>query len=448
MQRPAVEKSKSDTGDEVDFAVALLDTPSTETTSPTVEADRQKEGPLPAAGEVSAPIDSLGVLQVPGKMVRVALRQNCSKVILNSPDTIEVRAASLRIPPWIVGQATIVAKGRGKIGIAAGNGAPHIVAMPCTLAVRDKAGLVAIDRVKYRGSIIISGNDRFSIVNYLDIEDYLRGVVPLEMGRRGNEAVEALKAQAVTARTYAYRRASANASGPFDMSATITDQMYGGVNAETPEADRAVGSTQGLVVVWRGQLAECYYHSTCGGMTADIAEVWGRAPCEYLSSVSDTGPDGAAWCKASKYFTWRETWNADQLSKILGTTVKEALPGERFTGSVQGITVKSRFKCGRVDLCELLPGSGRAVECKGDKVRYVLRRNGLGGGILRSANFTIDKNGPDTFVLAGKGYGHGVGLCQMGAIGRAQAGQSFRTILSAYFRNTEVRKVVAEGEEK
>jgi stage II sporulation protein D len=437
-RQPGAENVNSKPDGEVDFALALLDSQAREVPSTPVSREQTEK-------EMVAPLESKTVQPVSGRRIRVALRQNCAKIMLYAMDTMKINSPSLSKDPWFRGRMTVTAEGRGIVSVAIGNEAAREVALPCTLSAVDESALVDLGQESYRGSIIINGNKKFSVINYLDVEDYLRGVLPLEMGNQGKAATEALKAQAITARTYAYRRIAAHTAEPFDLVSTIADQVYGGADVETGESDAAVRSTSDLVLVWHDTLADVYYHSTCGGMTASIDEVWGRSPCEYLISVPDTAPDGTAWCSASKYFTWEETWSLDRLSKILRSTVKKHYPEETFTGVLEDITVYSRFGCGRIKACTL-KGSDGSVACGGDKLRFVLRRKSASGSILRSANFSVAKNGPDEFVLKGRGYGHGVGLCQMGAIGRATAGQSFLQILAVYFKNTEIRKATVDGE--
>jgi stage II sporulation protein D len=442
------QQKNTESNNEVDFALALSDGNQTGDTARTIRPAEGEPEKKASAAQAAAPESTAVSLPVRGRMIRVALHQNTAKVALYSMDTMEVRAGLTgKSVARFRGAVTVSAEGKGVVSFEALNEAAREVALPCTLVARDESNLFNLGQESYRGSVIISGADKFTIVNYLDVEDYLRGVIPLEMGTQGKAAAEALKAQAIAARTYAYGRIAMHSAEPFDVVSTVADQMYGGADKETDEADFAVRSTRDRVIVWHGALTDVYYHSTCGGMTADIAEIWGREPCEYLTTVSDTGPDGRAWCSASKYFTWEESWTAEKLSVMLRSTVKQALPGQHFTGTVQGIDIKSRFGCGRVKAC-VVEGSVGMVACGGDKVRFVIRRKSASGQILRSANFTVEKNGPAEFSVKGRGYGHGVGLCQMGAIGRAQAGQKAEEILKAYFKNTEVRKVAVAGEGK
>jgi stage II sporulation protein D len=330
----------------------------------------------------------------------------------------------------------------GRLSISTPDAATFEVALPCTLALRGESGLFDFGQESYRGFVVVDGSSRLTIVNYIDIEEYLRGVLPLEMGKPALGEIEALKAQAVAARTYAYNRMQEHTSSLFDVVRSIADQAYGGATVETPEADAAIAATKGLVLTWNESLAQVYFHSTCGGRTATIHEVWDRPPCEYLSSVEDRDPQGTAYCSSSPQFFWKESWNAEQLSRILRVTIKKAYPGSAFTGKLTSIVVGERFLCGRIQTCTLESPAGENV-CGGDKLRFVMRRKSSGGYLLRSANFSVVENGPNRFELEGIGYGHGVGMCQMGAIGRARAGQTFEQILKAYFRGVQISRAKA-----
>jgi stage II sporulation protein D len=298
----------------------------------------------------------------------------------------------------------------------------------------------------YRGAFILTGDDNVSVINFINVEEYLQGVLPVEMGKRGMEEIEALKAQAVAARTYAYRHMAVNRARSFDVLCTIADQAYGGAGVETPESNYAVNATRDLVLWWHDSLADVYYHSTCGGRTASVSEVWGAAHREYLTSRSDIAPDGRAYCSFAPAYTWEESWDAACLSKIVQASARQALPDARYAGTLRSIAVQERFGCGRVKSCRIA-GSGGSLDCGGDKVRFILRRKTSANDILRSANFSVEKNGPAVFVLRGRGFGHGVGMCQMGAIGRARSGHNFEQILEAYFRPAKIGRInyIASG---
>jgi stage II sporulation protein D len=419
--------------DTIDFAAAFAPDTGSERLQWNVEG--VSATPAPAAAS------AYRAIIVPGNTVRVALRRNVSRAVVHTGDTVEVRSSSLAAPARCTGRLLVETKAAGLVTISVNDGPRHEVALPCTLSAVHQSNIFDLGEERYRGSLIITGREFITFVNYIPVEVYLRGVLPLEMGKRGWVEAEALKAQAVAARTYAYRHIADNRGDqPFDVVRTVADQVYGGADAETAETDSAVTATAGIVLAWHGALADAYYHSTCGGATAGVDEAWGKPGREYLSSRSDLAPDGRAYCSISPSFSWEESWDAQDLSKILQATVHQAVPGGRFDGKLKEIVVDERFGSGRIKSCRLV-GSGGSVECGGDKLRSVLRRKTATGDILRSANFTVVKNGPHTFTLRGTGYGHGVGMCQMGAIGRARQGQDFEQILRAYFTGIELCRV-------
>lgn len=139
----------------------------------------------------------------------------------------------------------------------------------------------------YRGALrLMASAGRFSTINVVNLEDYLRGVVPLEMP--ASWQTEALRAQAIAARSYgmATRR-----SGDFDMYADTRSQMYGGIEAEHPATNAAVTSTKGIVATWEGRVATTFFSSTSGGLTESVENAWGGSPVPYLVSVKDVAYD-------------------------------------------------------------------------------------------------------------------------------------------------------------
>jgi stage II sporulation protein D len=280
----------------------------------------------------------------------------------------------------------------------------------------------------------------FLCVNVLSLEDYLRGVVPLEMGRHDETRLEALKAQAVAARTYAVKRALARTAANFDLYASVQDQVYGGAAAEHPMSDRAVRETAGVLLLHGDSLVHAYYHSTCGGMTAARHEMWGGPSIPYLQSRPDLDPQGQPWCKASRYMAWTQEWSDDALAAIVRKNLGEA--GVRSAPAFRTITgfdIRSRYADGRINTLEIRTDRG-AFSMRGDKTRWALKPAPGTGRILESARFDIEIRA-GRVTAKGNGFGHGIGMCQMGALGRAQAGQSYAEILNAYYPGTELAKL-------
>ncbi|HVX39018.1 MAG TPA: SpoIID/LytB domain-containing protein [Gemmatimonadaceae bacterium] len=295
----------------------------------------------------------------------------------------------------------------------------------------------------YRGDFAFYGaDDGVSSVNVVTIDDYVRGVVPLEIGTRAERDSAAVQAQAVTARSYAYTHLDDDPGHEYDVTSGVMDQVYGGVAGETPVASEAVESTRTLVLSYAGRVVNAPYHSTCGGSTAAASEVWHSPDEPYLRPVSDQIPGtDRYYCDISPRFHWTRTIDGAKLDAAVKRYLAQyaAVPG-RDPGTVQDVTIGSLTRSGRVATLTISTDRGNFV-LRGDEIRYVLRNPG--GEILNSTKFTLDsESGSDgalaRLVIRGNGYGHGVGMCQWGAIGRARAGQDFRTILSTYYPGTTV----------
>ncbi len=169
------------------------------------------------------------------------------------------------------------------------NGAARELESPVEVASRDGSPLPAFD-VAYRGHLLVraTGRGTLHVIDRVGVEDYLRGVVPSEMGPRVYDELEALKAQAVAARSYALRRKGDFAAEGYDLCSTPRCQAYGGVPAEQPLTDRAIAETAGEVLVFGGEVADALFTSTCGGRTEDVANVfpsYASLDVPYLSSV-------------------------------------------------------------------------------------------------------------------------------------------------------------------
>jgi stage II sporulation protein D len=303
--------------------------------------------------------------------------------------------------------------------------------------------------VRYRGEVLVFATGAgVTVVNRLTVDEYLNGVVPLEMGEeRTMEDFAAVEAQAVAARSYAYVRMSGGAGGRlYDLRPTVADQAYGGASAETPVATRAVESTAGLVLKYGGRVVNAPYHSTCGGTTAEAPEAWPTGGEPFLRRVSDRVPGtDRFYCDISPRFRWTRELTGDALDAAVARYLKQyaAVPA-RGPGAVRTVAVVRRTPSGRVAALEITTARGGRYTLRGNDARFVLR--GPTGAILNSAAFSVEPTagagGRVTHLtVRGAGYGHGVGMCQWGAIGRARAGQDFRTILETYFPGTVVEPI-------
>ena len=162
---------------------------------------------------------------------------------------------------------------------------------------------------RYRGMMKLApAGQTIKVVNVLYIEDYLRGVVPPEIGPRIDEELEAIKAQAVAARTYTMAHLQQYGGEPYDMKSSVADQVYEGADAEVKLVNKAIDETGGRVAMYHDDFITAYYQSTCGGMTDNIEAVWDKKELPYLKAVDDSSA-----CSWSKYFNWKEVYTEPQL---------------------------------------------------------------------------------------------------------------------------------------
>ncbi len=288
-------------------------------------------------------------------------------------------------------------------------------------------------RIESRGPISVSGHPyhgglaiekvegHFLLINSLDLDDYLAGVVKNEMPV--NWPLDALKAQTVLARTYALGKLEEPRTEQYDLLATVEDQVYTGMDAEDEASWKAIKETEGEVLYYRGEPASVYYHSCCGGWTESVEYVWGKTPKSYLQAQKCDA------CQDCPYYFWRYpekgALSPGDLANRLG-----------YSGEAVGeVTVTELSPGQRVMKLQLKFQSGYKTELSGNDFRVRLGREAI-----RSALFKVEKT-PEGFIVFGSGSGHGVGLCQWGAKGMAEAGKSYQEILEHYFPGTEIKKI-------
>jgi len=405
--------------------------------------------PGPAPAPEPAPVAGLPRAE---PSVRVGLAVDTSAVEIGSSAgfTLYESAAGDRV----VGRAgagerwRIAAAGDGTLHVTAadgrvvGSGRSPLVARPSA------GGTIAVGARSYRGSAVVqtANAGRVTAINVVDMEAYLLGVVPHEIGRVGEDLLEAAKAQAVAARTYAVAYLGRRASLGFDVFATVQDQVYGGAGSEHDVTSRAVRETEGIVSLFRGTPIEAYYHSTCAGRTAAIDEVWNSGPRPYLVSVVDVNPrTGEAYDHFSNRFRWTQQWTAQEINQILGRTLADSLPaGVRTVGELRDMRILERTASGRVARMRIETTNG-TFHIGRDRLRWILQTPAgqiLNSSLLHEIEVAHDGAGRATrLTVHGGGWGHGIGMCQVGAMGRARDGQDFRTILTTYYPGTELRRL-------
>lgn len=268
----------------------------------------------------------------------------------------------------------------------------------------------------YRGSLILKNTPdcKFILINKLSLEEYLYGVVVKEIGSKA--PIEAIKAQAIAARTYTLTHMGMYSMYGFDMTDGSSNQVYGGYNAENEKVNSAVDATRGLVMFYEDKPIQAFYFSSSGGRTENCENVWTKK-IPYLVSVLDEyelnrGPR-----------TWSVYLTGDEISKILKKRGIEV-------GEILDIVTTKRAPSNRVLELQII-GSISTQTFTKNNVRTPFN--------LKSQLFWIYKEN-DTYHFYGKGYGHAVGLSQIGAMAMADAGFDYSEILKHYFSGINIKK--------
>ncbi|HET9582319.1 MAG TPA: SpoIID/LytB domain-containing protein [Gemmatimonadota bacterium] len=304
-------------------------------------------------------------------------------------------------------------------------------------------GTLRVAGVAYAGSVELQlrPDGTLTAVNLVPLERYLEGVVSRELGHPDRSAWEAQRAQAIAARTYALKRLGSRAELGFDVYGSVLDQAYGGIPEPADSlAVRAVRSTRGQVLVYAGHLIDAYYHSTCGGTTARVELVFDDPPAPYLVPVSDRRQDGSYWCQGSRYFRWTAALDAPEIQAMMERNLPALVPlPPEGVGRVQDVRIERSTAEGRTLSVQVITSTGR----------YLVTENAIRtlfadaeGRLLRSTQFllrpTYRSGTLERLTLVGGGWGHGVGMCQVGAMERAREGQDHRLVLAAYYPGTDV----------
>jgi stage II sporulation protein D (peptidoglycan lytic transglycosylase) len=258
----------------------------------------------------------------------------------------------------------------------------------------------------------------FLVINRVDVEEYVKGVVPSEVNSTWHP--EMLKAQAVAARTYALYQQMLSATREYDVAATVQDQVYRGKQGIDAGILRAVEDTRGLVVTYQDAPIYAAFSSTAAGLTEDAMNVWSKE-YPYLKGVE------CPFDLMSPYYQWKSSFKIDTLEQNLRL---QGFP----VGTIATLTPLSFSRGGRVAKLRVLHSGGELV-LRGEELRKA-----VGYTIIPSTQFAIESIGRDV-VLSGFGAGHAVGMCQWGAKELAELGYPFSTILQYYYPGTELQNM-------
>lgn len=321
-------------------------------------------------------------------------------------------------------------------------------------------GNISLNSVPYRGVMRFvrdSGND-MAAINVLPLEEYLYSVVPKEVVASWHE--EALKAQAVAARTYTITNLNKFSQYGFNLDDTVASQVYGGMNAEHPRTTAAVDATNGEIVLYDGKPASIYYHSSSGGRTANSEDVWSAA-LPYLRSVEDPyeNPDEATNGK------WSVTYTKDELKNVLsqkgidigdivdvtaeysdGRAVKLTFYGTNGSKTYTKDNIRASIGLKSTNF-ELIKNANNnashllANAFKNNENNIVMNNLGMLTSAISKKLLPANNSQSvlaDSFTFTGGGWGHGIGMSQWGAKGMADNGFTYKDILTHYFTGVQV----------
>jgi len=287
------------------------------------------------------------------------------------------------------------------------------------LRLRSAAGWLAAGPRRYRGVIELRRTSQgLAAINELFVEEYLYGVLKMEVDPRW--PAEALKAQAVAARTLALYSLGRFAAEGYDLRATTDSQVYAGINAEDPRTTAAVDATRGVIMTYAGRPIFAAFHADSGGFTESSEFVWGQ-PYPYLRGVPD--PYG----QDAPYREWLSRIDLPTLEARLARAGRP-LPG------ISAVAVTATSPSGRALTVRLI-GAGGTLELRAVDLRTI-----LGVTFLRSTLFVVRPADDDSPAVEfqGRGSGHGVGMSQWGARGQAQLGRTYQDILAFYYRGIQL----------
>lgn len=291
------------------------------------------------------------------------------------------------------------------------------VFMTTALDIRpDEGASLFVNNKLYSGALrIIRGSNAPALISIVDAESYLLGVLGGEMPSTWPE--EALRAQAVAARTYALNMRQERASAEWDLMSTVDDQVYDGGRIAA-SVRGAVAATRGRVMLHENRLFPAFFHSTCGGRTDKPSVALGRKEYDFLEGVE------CGYCASSPSFRWQARLSRWEIAK-------------RMTAA--GADVESTITS--IQVVEPGDGAERAVKVVYDGGERLLPmsefRKAAGRMVIKSGRFDCVAT-DDTFEFSGRGLGHGAGMCQYGAKGMAEAGKTWQEILAHYYRNTGI----------
>ena len=361
---------------------------------------------LPAAGSFSRP----------AKYIRVAIIQNAESLNLKVGGFYEITAPGGKNVP-ARGKNLMTTVTSYKNGILMGDSNFNAGSV---LISAGNADMIIINGRTFRGDVkfIKNKSGKLTAVNYVELEDYIRGILYHEVSHYW--PMEALKAQAIVCRTYAVYQMQENKLRDFDVTSDIYSQVYGGKTSERYRTTSAVFATAGMMLTFQDKVFPAYFHSTCGGHTEDAFLLW-KTNIMPLKGVP------CNFCEGSPHFNWHYVLTREEVRDKL-------VKGGYNINSIEDITIMARDGSGRVTDLKIKTAKNES------KIPAKDFRNIIGPNIIRSTNFSVNLVHDDV-VFEGLGWGHGVGLCQWGAYFMAKRGFSAMQILEYYYPEANLETI-------
>jgi stage II sporulation protein D len=309
---------------------------------------------------------------------------------------------------------------------------------------------VRVEKVRYPGVVKVSPQwardpRTFDVIVTMPVETYLTGVLTHELFKDWPR--QTFECQAVASRTYAlHERGRARADNrPYDVEDSTSDQVYGGLTG-APVPTEAVAATRGMVLTHQGQLLRAYYSSTCGGRPNSASKVWPTGPgYEFNLLPPLQGQPRTHSCQASSWYRWEVTRTDDDVSKRLRTWGQVNKDEIATLTRVRAVEVKERNAAGRPVVFSVIDGTGRAYSLTSEELRMAFNQpvQGLASVTpkerVNSGDLEVEVYA-DQVRIRGRGWGHGVGMCQWCAKGMADAGRDWRSMVNEFYPGADVVK--------
>ncbi|MCL5773050.1 MAG: SpoIID/LytB domain-containing protein [Firmicutes bacterium] len=362
--------------------------------------------------------------------VRIFSLQNLREFIIKPSSKLEVSESGEKKPVFLkTGEKTEIKGSGDKIFLKSKSGVKTFAGV---IYIKSKSPLIVRsggrDKKIYCNLKVSWTGKNLILINRMPVESYVAGVTDSEFSFSGS--TEAWKAQAVVARSYAVACMGRHKKEGYDFCDSTHCQNFRGLSSRDSAGFAAAGQTKGLILKYKGKPLSAFYHSTCGGKTAEACEIF-TEPADGIESIKDF-LEGKTLCRNSPHFKWKSVVSKERLLSALQSD-ELSNPG-KFLAKIE---VPVRGKSGRA----------RMVKITGEKVKilpgyqfWLILGNNLGWGEVESTWFDVKKSGND-FIFEGRGCGHGLGMCQWGAAEMGRSGASFRQILKHYYPEAEIGNI-------